>query len=137
MPMHKRPFRRRTEPTRRPPPKFARPVIEPFPDEEGAFAAAQGLVEKYRGIVDGHQAAIRQFLEDCLPVVRKFQCEADEFERLKADLLGGGVPAEAAGSVDLEVAPVLCHAGENEERSQSRRPPRGGPRRTDPREGQA
>jgi len=85
MPMHKRPIRWRTQPTRRPPLKFARPIIEPFPDDEGAFAAAQGLVEKYRGIVDGHHAAIRQFLEDCLPVVCEFQREPDEFERLKAD----------------------------------------------------
>jgi hypothetical protein len=85
MPMHKRPIRWRTQPTRRPPPKFVRPLIEPFPEEEGAFAAAQGLVEKYKRMVDGHQADRRQFLEDTLPVVLKFQCEPDEFERLKAD----------------------------------------------------
>ena len=84
MPMHKRPIRRQTQPTRRPP-KFARPIIEDFPDDEGAFASAQGLVEKYKRIVDGHHAAIRQFLEDCLPVVLEFQREPDEFERLKAD----------------------------------------------------
>jgi hypothetical protein len=85
MPMHKRKIRRQTQPIRRPQPKFFRPVIEPFPEEEGAFAAVQRLVEKYRGIVDGHHAAIRQFLEDCLPVVCEFQREPDEFERLKAD----------------------------------------------------
>ena len=84
MPMHKRPIRRQPQPTRRPP-KFTRPILEDFPDEEGAFASAQGLVEKYKRIVDGHHAAIRQFLEDCLPVVLEFQREPDEFERLKAD----------------------------------------------------
>lgn len=85
MPMHKRKIRRQTQPIRRPPPKFFEPVMEPFPEEEGAFAAVQRLVEKYQRMVDGHQAARRQFLEDCFPVVRKFQREPDEFERLKAD----------------------------------------------------
>ena len=85
MPIHKKPVRWRTQPTRRPPPKFARPILEDFPDEEGAFATAQRLVEKYTRIVDGHRAVIRQFLQTCYPVVLKFQSEPDEFERLKVD----------------------------------------------------
>jgi hypothetical protein len=85
MPMHKKPVRWRTQPTRRPPPKFTRPVIEPFPDEEGAFTSAQRLVGDYATMMDGHHAAIRQFLQSSLPVVLKFQDEPDEFERLKAD----------------------------------------------------
>ncbi len=85
MPIHKKLIQLRTQPTRRPPLKFTRPVLEPFPEEEGAFASAQRLVEKYTKIVDGHRAVIRQFLQTCYPVVLKFQSEPDEFERLKVD----------------------------------------------------
>jgi hypothetical protein len=81
----KKPVQLRTQPTRRPPLKFTRPVLAPFPEEEGAFASAQRLVEKYTKIVDGHRAVIRQFLQTCYPVVLKFQSEPDEFERLKVD----------------------------------------------------
>jgi hypothetical protein len=89
MPMHKRKIRRQTQPIRRPPPKFAGPVIEPFPEEEGAFSSAQRLVKEYAEMVDGHHAALRQFLQRCYPVVRRFQREPDEFERLKADPFWG------------------------------------------------
>jgi len=88
MPIHKKPVRLRTQPIRRPLTKFTRPVVEPVPEEEGAFASAQRLVGVFKRIVeieDGHRADLRKFLERCCVAVRAFQDDPAEFERLKSD----------------------------------------------------
>ena len=125
-----------TRVARRPQPKYARPTIGVFPEDEGAFSFTQRLVEEYVDIEDGHHAAVRQFLQRCYTVALKFQREPDEFEHLKADPFW---EASRQRPKDPSTSKWVIYfvMGDDDERSQSRRQACGAPRRIDSRQSEA
>ena len=135
----KKSIKSRTRLARRKQNKFLTPDLALFRGQKIRFVASPddplSEAERVRGefaeMKERHNAEVRQFLQRIYGVAARFRRRPGDFERFQVHPFWKADGAEAEGPVDLEVAPLLHHAGDHAERAQPRRQVRRDPRRFD------
>ena len=92
---------------------------------------AERLRGEYAQMEDHDDAKVGQFLQRAYFVAVEFRWRLGDFERFQVHPFWKQTGHEAEGPVDLEVGPLLDHAGDHAGRGQSRRPVCRDPRRID------